>query len=215
LNCKAALVKQCRILDLRSLDEYASGHIPNAVHVPLPTNSPTPWLSVHQVSDLLNQADVQGNMQVVIYDEHSGLDATWLWWHLIKAGHPFAAVLDGGLTNWQTSGYSISRARPKIGSGKNELSQLGDTPSTDFEISAAKPFSWDWTNANGPDGLKNAEDLGHLLRESGVDEPGLYRAKGSPKEAVHLLFILRLLGWRAQVLRAEGDDCFLQIHAEA
>jgi thiosulfate/3-mercaptopyruvate sulfurtransferase len=46
---------------------------------------------------------------VVVYDDANGSIASRLWWMLRWLGHEAVAVLDGGMTRWQTEGRPVKR----------------------------------------------------------------------------------------------------------
>jgi len=96
-----------RIVDVRSRDAYAAGHIPGAV-----------WLDGKELDDpetgyipgpaafanLVGALGIGDRTQVVAYDDQGGLWATRLWWALEYYGHPAARVLNGGWNKWAREG---------------------------------------------------------------------------------------------------------------
>ena len=52
--------------------------------------------------------NLTGNIQVVAYDQNTGMFASRLWWLLRWLGHDAVAVLDGGLARWLASGHAAS-----------------------------------------------------------------------------------------------------------
>lgn len=102
---------------------YRLGHIPNARYVHLDNDLSANISSLtgrHPLPDLLQLAKklgalgVKNNSQVIIYDDANGAIAGRLWWLLRYLGHEKAAVLDGGLSHWQQSGYQMTTHLPKI-----------------------------------------------------------------------------------------------------
>jgi thiosulfate/3-mercaptopyruvate sulfurtransferase len=118
------------ILDLRTADAYANGHIPGAVHVDLfgvslIDTDPAPlkafmWMIEH----VLASRGVDAGRQVVVYDEQSGIRAARAFWFLDYFGHAHARVLDGGFGAWQRGGFPVSRdgtpAPPSTWTGSRE-----------------------------------------------------------------------------------------------
>ena len=103
------------ILDLRTADAYANGHVPGAVHVDLfgvslIDTDPAPlqafmWMIEH----VLASRGVDASRQVVVYDEQSGIRAARAFWFLEYFGHTQVKVLDGGFGAWQRGGFPTSR----------------------------------------------------------------------------------------------------------
>src|SRR5574342_46464 len=101
-----------RIVDLRSQEAYAAGHIPGAV-----------WLDGKRLDDpetgyvpkpqgfaaLMGSLGIGDHTQVVAYDDQGGLWATRLWWALDYYRHTKAKVLDGGWNKWTGEGRRNSR----------------------------------------------------------------------------------------------------------
>jgi thiosulfate/3-mercaptopyruvate sulfurtransferase len=102
------------LLDLRPADQYASGHLPAAVHldlwgISLIDTDPAPlraflWIIEH----LLAERGVDADRAVVVYDEMSGTRAARAFWFLEFFGHPDVRVLDGGITAWTAAGLALS-----------------------------------------------------------------------------------------------------------
>ena len=102
---------------------YRLWHIPKAQYVHLDkdlSSAITSFTGRHPLPDLQQLAKklgawgVSNNSQIVIYDGASGAIAGRLWWLLRCLGHEKVAVLDGGLPNWQRSGYPASAYLPKV-----------------------------------------------------------------------------------------------------
>lgn len=103
------------LLDLRTPDAYAAGHIPGALHldlfgVSLIDTDPAPlkafmWMIEH----LFATRGVTASTPVVVYDDQSGIRAARAFWFLEYFGHPSVRVLDGGFGAWTRGGYPITR----------------------------------------------------------------------------------------------------------
>jgi thiosulfate/3-mercaptopyruvate sulfurtransferase len=103
------------LLDLRPPDEYATGHIPSAVHldlwgVSLIDTDPAPlkafmWMIEH----VLALHGVDAATPVVVYDGQSGIRAARAFWFLEYFGHPSVQLLDGGFGAWVAAGLPVTR----------------------------------------------------------------------------------------------------------
>jgi thiosulfate/3-mercaptopyruvate sulfurtransferase len=60
---------------------------------------------------------VNGDSQVVAYDDGNGMYAARLWWTLRWLGHERVAVLDGGLRRWLQLGLPLSDEIPTLPAG--------------------------------------------------------------------------------------------------
>jgi thiosulfate/3-mercaptopyruvate sulfurtransferase len=92
---------------------YRAAHIPGAVYAHLDRDLSGPKTGRngrHPLPDWnvfmrrLGEWGIGPGVQVVAYDQDSGMYASRLWWMLRYLGHPAVAVLDGGLARWQREG---------------------------------------------------------------------------------------------------------------
>lgn len=88
---------------------YFAGHIPGAVYAHLDrdlsgpktgSNGRHPLPEPGQLALTLGRLGIDAGVQVVAYDQDSGMYASRLWWLLRWLGHDAVAVLDGGFARW-------------------------------------------------------------------------------------------------------------------
>ncbi len=138
------------VLDLRPAEQYASGHLPGAVHldiwgISLIDTDPAPlkaflWIIEH----LLAERGVSADRPVVVYDETSGTRAARAFWFLEFFDHPSVRVLDGGSNAWKDAGLALSldhvapvptawrggRRTDLLATWQDVLARLGSTDAT-------------------------------------------------------------------------------------
>ena len=94
-------------------EEYAAGHLPGAVYVPLddelaghgqPTDGRHPLPSVDDLEAAARRWGVSPGRLVVAYDDNDNQAAARAWWLLRWAGHADVLLLDGGLAAWRSAG---------------------------------------------------------------------------------------------------------------
>lgn len=197
LDRKKGALEGCRIVDVRPAAAYAAGHIPNAVSL----SQTIPDLTENHgegdclPSSLYQRLAIGPLTQVVVYDAAGGPAAAWVWWQLLKSGHPYVAVLDGGWERWVAEGHETTQLLPRLPavSYQPAVAAIPDV--------AANPFQdvrWDWRQAVGSSGLRNAAELGKVLEELGIPLRGCLRLEeASPQEGAFLVLVLRLLGREA------------------
>ncbi len=92
---------------------YREAHIPGAVYAHLDRdlsgpktgrNGRHPLPDVEAFKARLGRWGISAGVQVVAYDQNSGMWASRLWWMLRYLGHEAVAVLDGGLAKWVSEG---------------------------------------------------------------------------------------------------------------
>lgn len=108
----SAIIIDCRFkLDDTSWGEetFRAAHIPGAVYAHLDRDLSGPKTGAngrHPLPDIatftatLGRLGVRNGVQVVAYDQDSGMYASRLWWMLRWVGHDLVAVLDGGFAAW-------------------------------------------------------------------------------------------------------------------
>ncbi len=105
-----------RVDDASSDKDYASGHIPGAVHIngfslggirPEP-EMPEPEAFAHLVGAL----GIDEHTPVVVYDAGGPPTAGIIGWAFLYYGHPATRLLDGGLTKWTAEGLPLSSDAP-------------------------------------------------------------------------------------------------------
>jgi thiosulfate/3-mercaptopyruvate sulfurtransferase len=104
------------LIDTRTAEEFAEGHIPGAVHfdlfgISLIDTRPDPlkafmWMMLH----LFELRGVTQEKEVVVYEALSGMRAARALWFLEYFGHPNVRLLDGGIEAWRKSGGEVTRA---------------------------------------------------------------------------------------------------------
>jgi len=98
--------------------KYREGHIPGAVYADLDRDLAAPHIPgktgrhplppVETVAATFSGWGIDGQVQVVAYDDQGGIYAGRLWWMLRRWGHPAVAVLDGDLRAWQREGRPLT-----------------------------------------------------------------------------------------------------------
>jgi thiosulfate/3-mercaptopyruvate sulfurtransferase len=113
--------RDLRIIDMRnSPEEYAAGHIPGAVH--LPVNHARLALKEsgfalppdYEIEERLGQLGITKETMVVAYDDQGGFNASRLFFTLEYAGHRKVALLNGGITKWTAEKRSLSNTPPQM-----------------------------------------------------------------------------------------------------
>lgn len=108
------------VIDLRSAEKFAQGHVPGAVHldlfgVSLIDTQPAPLEAfLWMVGHLLTTRGVSQDRSTVVYDEQSGIRAARAFWFLELFGHSCSCLLDGGFGAWVRQGFvtTIQTAMP-------------------------------------------------------------------------------------------------------
>jgi thiosulfate/3-mercaptopyruvate sulfurtransferase len=127
------------IVDVRSANEYATGHIPSAINLPgsqwrTPAmRSPSKdgigqqifrkadgTLDVPRYEKYLSDAGVLNEHEIVVYGNHAGrADGSVPAAILLKLGHKNVKFLDGvGLEEWKKSGGNVSREPRRLSPSK-------------------------------------------------------------------------------------------------
>jgi thiosulfate/3-mercaptopyruvate sulfurtransferase len=117
-----------RVIDLRTPEAYAAGHIPGAVRMDADwvrdaNNSPTYLPAPDEVQRRMSAAGVGAETCLVAYDAQGGTGAARWWWLLDLYGFPHTRLLNGMWQKWVAEGRPISRDTP-------------DPPPADFPVTA-------------------------------------------------------------------------------
>jgi thiosulfate/3-mercaptopyruvate sulfurtransferase len=97
--------------------EWAAQHVPGAVYAHLDRdlsgqkngrNGRHPLPDPAALAATLGRLGIADGLQVVAYDQDTGIFASRLWWLLRWLGHDAVAVLDGGFTKWTAEGRATS-----------------------------------------------------------------------------------------------------------
>lgn len=102
------------LLDVRTAEAFATGHIPGAIHidlwgVSLIDTDPAPLRSFFWIIEhLFALRGVSNDRRIVVYEETSGIRAARVFWFLEYFGHPDVRVLDGGCRAWVAAGLPVT-----------------------------------------------------------------------------------------------------------
>ena len=102
------------IIDARSPEAYAAGHIPGAISVStydyfVPNTKPEGMRAfANQAAALYGAAGISLDTPLVVYDDDTGVRVARECWLLEYLGHRNVRLLHGGLNAWKQCGGSIS-----------------------------------------------------------------------------------------------------------
>ena len=116
------------VVDARDPEEYAAGAIPGAVSlhtevlnrtVTLDNGEEVPRIvqEADEISEPLQQAGINADDHVVVYDNGGETSAPRIFWVLEYYGHDRVSVLDGGLAAWEAAGHEVSQSPPQVAQG--------------------------------------------------------------------------------------------------
>jgi len=110
--------KNLRVLDVRSRDQYAQGHIPGALRVDVGDwkNLATAASGLYDAKGWTERVSPLGltkEPQVVVYGSNLSSTAR-IWWLLKYVGVKNVSILDGGWEWWMQKGRPTEKATPDI-----------------------------------------------------------------------------------------------------
>ena len=99
--------KAVRVVDVRKADDYARGHIPTAVSLPLSRvlENDAP----EKIIDILEEMGVTDGMPVVVYDDTFGALAARVAWTFQYVGHTNTALLEMTFKQWKELGLETEK----------------------------------------------------------------------------------------------------------
>jgi rhodanese-related sulfurtransferase len=86
------------VLDVRTDSEYASGHVPGAVHIPF-----------QKVASRLHELPAEKDETVVVYCAH-GPRAAWAGRALRNAGYTDVVYLEGHMSAWEAAELPLEKS---------------------------------------------------------------------------------------------------------
>ena len=134
VSTDGATLRDARIclVDLRSPEAYAAGHIPGAVsgsavllnrfEPPMGGLMPEP----DAVNSLLKHIGANLGDQIVAYDGGKETAAARLMWVMDAYGYEVGSWLSGGFTEWVSQGLPVTTDVPVVTDGDLTLSLVGD-----------------------------------------------------------------------------------------
>lgn len=115
------------ILDVRSSEAYAAGHVPGALHV-----NGSDWAKNFQDGKdekawvkRLSALGLTPQSKVVVYDDATTKDAARIWWILKYWGVEDVRLLNGMWTGWKASGQPVTKPNSKTPEVKPSEFSLG------------------------------------------------------------------------------------------
>lgn len=101
------------VIDVRSPDIYAGGHIPHALNLPYAAlqtfrdGVPEMLVDPSAFEAQMGQLGIRETDTVVLYDDMWGMPAARGLWALERYGHEDVRLLDGGLGRWKGEGRPL------------------------------------------------------------------------------------------------------------
>lgn len=108
------------IIDVRTPDLYAAGHIKGAVNMPGHSTDetvgsvPSMLASPEKIAKMLGERGVSNDSNIVIYDDQITPPAGRTFWFLEYLGHKKVSVLNGGLAKWKKEGKEVTKEAPTV-----------------------------------------------------------------------------------------------------
>lgn len=111
--------KAVRVVDVRKAEDYAAGHIPTAVSLPLARmlENDTP----EKIVGILNELGISDMTPVVVYDNTFGALAARVAWTFQYVGHSNTALLEMTFKQWEELGLETEKRPNKFPAAKHSL----------------------------------------------------------------------------------------------
>jgi len=117
-----------RLVDVRREDEYKTGHIPNAVNLPLAKllEDDKP----ENVAKLAGDIGITDDTNVVIYDDTFGALSSRVAWTFQYIGHNDVSLLEVTFSQWKDLGLEVSTEIPSVKVVKHSINLQSDILAT-------------------------------------------------------------------------------------
>lgn len=211
------------LIDSRSPEEYARGHIPRARNIYWRSVRSGDSINASALIEALRANGVNTTDRIVVYG--GGSDASYLFWALEYIGHRNVSLLNGGVGAWVKTGRALVQNSPSMprsdySGGINETilikpEDLKDAIGTAQLIDARESFA-DFGRARiqgaiwipvstviANDSIKDAASLESIFSGRGLDRGRTQIVYGDMPDASIMYYSLRLMGYRAALL--DGD----------
>ena len=97
---------------------YATGHIPNAVHIDwvadLNDAIRRDYLNEAQFASLMGRAGIGNDTTVVFYGDKNNWWATYAFWVFKLFGHEDCRIMNGGRQKWIAEGRELTKEKPNF-----------------------------------------------------------------------------------------------------
>lgn len=102
------------LIDIGRHAQNKSLHIPNSVYISYswlikPQNGISLSGGKEHMQKLLSQLGISDTDHIIIYDNLGGLNASRLYWELVKLNHNKVSILNGGLNTWLLKDYPVTQ----------------------------------------------------------------------------------------------------------
>jgi 3-mercaptopyruvate sulfurtransferase SseA len=103
-DAQLAIAKGAYVMDVRSAERFAAGHLPQASS--LPVNAAA--LPLQEIAGLLSQAGVDSSRVMLVMGDAGDANAQALWQRLAQVTSGRVLWLVGGVQEWQMRGHALS-----------------------------------------------------------------------------------------------------------
>jgi 3-mercaptopyruvate sulfurtransferase SseA len=103
-DAKVAMAQGAYVMDVRSMQQYAAGHLPQAAALPAHAAA----LPLQELAALLSAAGVDSSRTMLVVGEAGDANAQALWQRLAQVTSGRVLWLVGGVAEWQMRGNALT-----------------------------------------------------------------------------------------------------------